>query len=214
MLPEQGRVSNEKNAEEPPAGEPNPGSEGLARVPGPSETVAARRGILKTLLGSALGVGFALLGAVGGLWAAATARFFMPNVTAEPADRFRAGYPRDYPPGWVETKYKDRYGVWIVHGTYRGRSQIFALRTVCTHLGCITIWQESEQKFKCPCHGSGFHPDGTNFEGPAPRPLERYAIRIAEDGQLEVDRSRIYQQELGQWEDPRSFVEGPELLRS
>ena len=80
------------------------------------------------------------------------------------------------------------------------------LRTVCTHLGCITVWQENERKFKCPCHGSGFYMDGVNFEGPAPRPLERYAIRVADDGQLEIDRSRIFQEELGQWQELASFV--------
>ena len=45
----------------------------------------------------------------------------------------------------------------------------------------------SEQKFKCPCHGSGFYITGINFEGPAPRPLERWAISIGDDGQLVVD---------------------------
>jgi cytochrome b6-f complex iron-sulfur subunit len=79
---------------------------------------------------------------------------------------------------------------------------------VCTHLGCTPNWLEGEQKFKCPCHGSGFYKDGINFEGPAPRPLERFAIRVSDDGQLEVDRSRKFQQELGQWEDPLSFVPG------
>ena len=34
-------------------------------------------------------------------------------------------------------------------------------------------WLDGEQKFKCPCHGSGFYMTGVNFEGPAPRPLER-----------------------------------------
>ena len=67
-------------------------------------------------------------------------------------------------------------------------------------------WQESQRVFKCPCHGSGFHPNGINFEGPAPRPLERYAIRIAEDGQLEVDTSVMFQEELGQWNNPASYV--------
>jgi len=170
------------------------------------KTVPSRRGILKTLFGSVVGIGFALFAAAGGLWSAALARFLMPNATTEQPNRFRAGFPADYPFGRVETKYKDRYGVWIVHATYRGQSQIYALRTICTHLGCITIWQENEQKFKCPCHGSGFYLDGRNCEGPAPRPLERCAIRIAADGQLEVDRSRIFQQELGQWDDPECFV--------
>ena len=48
--------------------------------------------------------------------------------------------------------------------------------------------------------------DGINFEGPAPRPLERYAISIADDGQLEIDKSKSFQEELGQWNDPASYV--------
>jgi cytochrome b6-f complex iron-sulfur subunit len=93
-----------------------------------------------------------------------------------------------------------------VHGEYRGQPQIFALRAVCTHLGCTPIWRENEQQFKCPCHGSGFDKDGTPVEGPAPRALDRYAIRVADDGQLEVDKSRTFQAERGQWKDPASFV--------
>ena len=84
--------------------------------------------------------------------------------------------------------------------------QLFALKSVCTHLGCTPNWLEAEQKFKCPCHGSGFYKDGINFEGPAPRPLERYIIGIADDGQVEIDKSRIFQEEMGQWSDPSSFV--------
>lgn len=165
-----------------------------------------RRSWLQSFFGATMGVGFAALAATGSLWAAATARFFVPNVTTEPARRFRVGAPAEFPPGSVVTRFKERYGVWIVHARYRGRLQIYALRTVCTHLGCITTWQESEGRFKCPCHGSGFTAGGINVEGPAPRPLERYAIRLTDDGQLEVDRSRTFQEELGQWDDPESYV--------
>jgi cytochrome b6-f complex iron-sulfur subunit len=96
--------------------------------------------------------------------------------------------------------------VWVVNGEYNGAPEIYALRSVCTHLGCTPNWLDAEQKFKCPCHGSGFYKDGINFEGPAPRPLERYAIRIADDGQLEIDKSKIFQEEKGQWADPACFV--------
>jgi cytochrome b6-f complex iron-sulfur subunit len=48
--------------------------------------------------------------------------------------------------------------------------------------------------------------EGFNTEGPAPRPLERYAIHIADDGRLEVDKSRKFQEELGQWNDPASYI--------
>ena len=165
-----------------------------------------RRGVLGGMLGSLVGLGFSALGAAGALWTFGTGRFLLPNVLTEPPHRFKAGFPGDYPPGHVEARFKDRHGVWVVHGTYRGHEQIYALRTVCTHLGCIVIWQAGDEKFKCPCHGSGFSREGINFEGPAPRPLARDAIRIADDGQLEVDKSRMFQEELGQWNDPASYV--------
>lgn len=165
-----------------------------------------RRGLLRTMFGSFLGLGFTALGVTGGLWTAATGRMLLPNVVTEPVRRFKIGRPEDYPPDRVETKYQQEHGVWIVRGTYRGQQQIYALRTTCTHLGCITIWLEAEQKFKCPCHGSGYSRGGINIEGPAPRPLERCAIRIADDGQLEIDLSKSYQEERGQWHDPNSYV--------
>ncbi len=48
--------------------------------------------------------------------------------------------------------------------------------------------------------------DGVNFEGPAPRPLERYAIQLAAAGQIEIDKSKTYQEEMGQWTDPSCFI--------
>jgi cytochrome b6-f complex iron-sulfur subunit len=47
---------------------------------------------------------------------------------------------------------------------------------------------------------------GINFEGPAPRPLERYKILLGADGQLVVDKNQKYQQEKGEWNNPDSFV--------
>ncbi len=129
-----------------------------------------------------------------------------PNILIEPPSIFKVGFPSEFPPGSVATQFKAQFGVWIVHTLYEGKDVIVALKSVCTHLGCTPNWLEAEQKFKCPCHGSGFYIDGINFEGPAPRPLERYAIRLdPSDGQLEVDKSRTFQQELGQWNDPASF---------
>ncbi len=135
------------------------------------------------------------------------ARFMMPNVLVEPPSNFKVGGPSDFSPGTVSTKFKAEYGVWIVNTAYQGKQIIFALRSVCTHLGCTPNWLEGEQKFKCPCHGSGFYIDGINFEGPAPRPLERVGITLAPDGLLEVDKALTFQQEMGQWEDPASFYE-------
>ena len=165
-----------------------------------------RRGFLQIALGSAMATGFTALSVTGGLFTLGLARFLFPNVLAEPPSKFKVGFKDAFPAGKVETKYVPQYGVWVVNGDFNGQQQIYALKTVCTHLGCTPSWLEAEQKFKCPCHGSGFYKDGINFEGPAPRPLERYAIRIADDGQLEIDKSRAFQEELGQWADPESFV--------
>ncbi|MFM8290385.1 MAG: ubiquinol-cytochrome c reductase iron-sulfur subunit [Planctomycetia bacterium] len=165
-----------------------------------------RRSFLEIALGSFMALGFTALSVTGGLFTLGLARFMFPNVLAEPPSKFKVGFKDAFPSGKVETKYVPQYGVWVVNGDFNGQQQIYALKTVCTHLGCTPSWLEAEQKFKCPCHGSGFYKDGINFEGPAPRPLERYAIRIADDGQLEIDKSRAFQEELGQWADPESYV--------
>uniref|UniRef100_A0A7C2JWA6 Ubiquinol-cytochrome c reductase iron-sulfur subunit n=1 Tax=Schlesneria paludicola TaxID=360056 RepID=A0A7C2JWA6_9PLAN len=146
---------------------------------------------------------------VGGIATLGTARFMFPNVLVEPPSKFKVGPASDYPLNTVSNKWKDQFGIWIVHtDQYQGKNLIFALQSVCTHLGCTPNWLDGEQKFKCPCHGSGFYITGVNFEGPAPRPLERMGIRIAEDGMLEVDKSVKFQEEMGQWKDPASFVDG------
>jgi cytochrome b6-f complex iron-sulfur subunit len=165
--------------------------------------VAALAGVF---VGSSLAVGFSSLVVTHVLWVLGMARFMFPNILTEPPTQFTVGFSDALAPGQVQTKYKAQFGVWIVRYEYDGQPQIYALQSVCTHLGCTPNWLEGEQKFKCPCHGSGFYKDGINFEGPAPRPLERFAIRIADDGQIEVDKSRTFKEEMGQWGDGASFV--------
>ena len=97
-------------------------------------------------------------------------------------------------------------GDWWAHRLVHDAGRFYALIAVCTHLGCTPNYLASEDKFKCPCHGSGFRLTGINFEGPAPRPLERAAIGLADDGQIQVDKSRHFQFELGQWSDAESFL--------
>jgi cytochrome b6-f complex iron-sulfur subunit len=171
---------------------------------------STRRGFIAAvcgaLFGSSLAIGFTSLAITHLMWLLGLARYMFPNILTEPPTKFKVGPPSVFAPGQVETKFIPEFGVWIVRYEYEGRPMIYALKAVCTHLGCTPNWLEAEQKFKCPCHGSGFYKDGVNFEGPAPRPLERYAISLADDGQLEVDKSRTFNQEQGQWKDPASFV--------
>ena len=131
-------------------------------------------------------------------------RFLFPRVLFEPESVFKAGAPSDYVTGTVSTRFLNSQRVWII----REPDGFYALSAICTHLGCTPKWFASEDKFKCPCHGSGFKRSGVNFEGPAPRPLERFKIGLAEDGQILVDKSQIFRQEKGDWNKPGAYLFG------
>lgn len=137
-----------------------------------------------------------------GIGGVAFGRFMFPRVLFEPSAVFKAGLPEEYPVGTVSERWKQEAGVWIVHEP----DGFYALLAVCTHLGCTPNWLNAENKFKCPCHGSGFHRDGINFEGPAPRPLERVKITLGDDGQLVVDKSVLFRFERGDWAKPEAFL--------
>jgi len=139
---------------------------------------------------------------------AATGRFMFPNVLNELPEQFKAGSQNEYGIG-VDERWKEKYGIWLVRTTEdieQHAAGFYSLSVTCTHLGCTPNYLSAENKFKCPCHGSGFRITGVNFEGPAPRPLERTRIVLAEDGQILVDKSRHFQRELGQWTDPEAFL--------
>ena len=156
-----------------------------------------------------MGLAWGAFAAATGGCLTATGRFMFPNVLNEPPLQFTIGFPDEYGEG-VDERWKDRQGVWIVRtpfDDYHEAPGFYALLVTCTHLGCTPNWLAAESKFKCPCHGSGFRPTGINFEGPAPRPLERAAIMLAEDGQIMIDKAQKYQEELGQWSEPGAFLE-------
>jgi cytochrome b6-f complex iron-sulfur subunit len=167
-------------------------------APAPQESALSRRSFMKW----SLPVGWVAFSAACASSLVATARFLFPNVLFEPPQSFKAGFPSEYNLGEVDTRWKDAFGVWVV----REPDGFYALIAVCTHLGCSPNWLSTENKFKCPCHGSGFYKSGVNFEGPAPRPLERARILLADDGQIMIDKSVKFQQEKGEWENPESFL--------
>lgn len=64
----------------------------------------------------------------------------------------------------------------------------------CTHLGCTVPWDETQQKFICPCHSSEFDRQGALINPPAPRPLDLFAVSIA-DGSVMVDTAAPLQRQ-------------------
>ena len=161
------------------------------------QNIINRKSFLTTL-----SIGWIAFAAATGGFFISMIRFLFPNVLFEPPQSFKIGFPDDFESGKVDLRFKKQYRVWIV----RDDEKIIALSTVCTHLGCTPNWQETERKFKCPCHGSGFRASGINFEGPAPRPLERYKISLGNDGQIIVDKTKSFKYEKGEWNRGESFL--------
>jgi len=189
-------------AEAPPP-PPKPSKPGIGDalrkiLSGPDDTdeskqiARRRRFVMASVLGF-LGVNFVMF-----------LRFFLPRALYEPKTNFTIGYPSDYGFG-VDTKFQNQYRIWVVRNT----EGIFVISAICTHLGCTPDWKASENKFKCPCHGSGYDPEGVNFEGPAPRPMDRAHVELDPEGKIVVDLSRLFRWPKGersQFNDPGAII--------
>jgi len=164
--------------------------QGPAAKTGPESDT--RRKFVARLTGAVIG-----LGSLVASWP--LLRSLIPNVLYEPPKRFGIGQPDRFQQG---VTFLDQHRLYL----FREGSGFFAISGICTHLGCtvkfsaFTRAQEMTVRnqtfialgeFHCPCHGSKFHGDGTNFAGPAPRPLKWHPLEIsAANGDLMVDLGR------------------------
>ena len=122
--------------------------------------------------------------AVAGLGTAVSAiRYLEPTVLYEEDTRFGVGRPEEIAVGTVLVLPKQR--IYVV----RSAEGFYALSSTCTHLGCMTRYDEAKHEIDCPCHGSRFRLDGQVLQSPAPRALPRLSITL-EQGVLYVDSSR------------------------
>lgn len=74
---------------------------------------------------------------------------------------------------------KSPVGPILIIGTSKSQNLI-AVNPTCTHLGCKVEWESQEKIFLCPCHASEFGVDGKVLNGPATKPLNKYAVKIIE----------------------------------
>jgi menaquinol-cytochrome c reductase iron-sulfur subunit len=128
--------------------------------------------------------------------ATASLRSLVPNVSYDAPTTVKLGPPAEYPDG---VKFLPDQRLYV----FREGNTFHAISAVCTHLGCTVRAVALSQvktadvggkkmrlthEFLCPCHGSKYTGDGTNYAGPAPRPLKWYRLSVAvDDGQLVVD---------------------------
>jgi menaquinol-cytochrome c reductase iron-sulfur subunit len=148
-----------------------------------------RRGFLGRLTAAVAAIGALVAG-----WP--LLRSLVPNVLYEPPKRFRIGNPERFQEG---VTFLEEHRIFL----FRESSSFHAISGICTHLGCtvkfspFTLPQEETVRqftyralgeFHCPCHGSKFRGEGTNFSGPAPRPLTCYHLELSPaTGELVVD---------------------------
>lgn len=160
----------------------------------------------------------AVLGSLGA-GGAAFGRFMYPRVLFEPNTIVKLGKPNEYQLNTVSERWLKTHRIWLARFADGSFAAIFGK---CTHLGCTPLWLEGENKFKCPCHGSGYRgvdraqggPNwaGVQFEGPAPRPLERFKIGLAEDGQIQIDMAVVYRGEMD--DNGKNWLAPNALLRA
>lgn len=75
--------------------------------------------------------------------------------------------------GWKVTS--EKATAWVLK---KSDSDVVAFAPQCTHLGCAYHWDDPSHTFICPCHTSAFSIDGKVLSGPAPRPLDRYEVKV------------------------------------
>lgn len=110
--------------------------------------------------------------------------FLSPKVVLERSQVFNAGALENYSPDTVTLNAENR--TYIIREKEGG---IYAISAVCTHLGCLTRWNENNGMITCPCHGTKYSKTGSVIEGPTSKTLPRFSICLNENNEIIVDRS-------------------------
>jgi cytochrome b6-f complex iron-sulfur subunit len=107
-----------------------------------------------------------------------------PNTSGGFGGVVEAGSVADYQEGAVQYFPTGRFYVTSASGG------LVALFQKCPHLGCRVPFCDSSGRFECPCHGSVYNIRGEYVQGPAPRGMDRFLIKVEGDKVL-VDTSQL-----------------------
>jgi Rieske Fe-S protein len=147
---------------------------------GPSDR---RRFLARIVMAIQGGMGMALAGVVGGAVVAPSfsrrqQEWRTAGALSDLADDEPAAVSVNVLRDDGHTAIVDRQVVFLVK---TGESEVTALSSTCSHLGCRVSWKPESRDLRCPCHGGGFDLTGAVTSGPPPAPLAKLATRIDGD---------------------------------
>lgn len=133
-----------------------------------------------------------------GQWSVGFLSFFTPKRLGAFGGTVVAGQAADFKVGDVKIVREGKFYVTRVPEGF------FALYWKCPHLGCTVPWVDQDPampgppgggdlayvdhgRFKCPCHGSIYNRYGQIIQGPAPRPMDRFPVKIDGSGRISVE---------------------------
>lgn len=174
-----------------------------ASPPGSAESGDSRRGFLTKIFAAGIGSVIVLVPLATGL-----VTFFSPlrrRGSQSKNDFVRVAYLDEIPADGTPRRFEviaDLWDKWTFNPDQpigsvflsRGNPSSDELRcfnTTCPHAGCsVRLADKGEEKeFKCPCHNSAFHLDGSVIQPtPSPRGLDTLSVEVrpGENGREEV----------------------------
>jgi Rieske Fe-S protein len=155
----------------------NGGDHSVLRDPGRRRVLARAVQAIHASIAAALGV---ILGGA----------IVLPSFARRREDWLEAGALSDLPfnepfAAMVRVQREDGYSQIVdrkvIFLVKTSETQVRALSSTCTHLGCRVSWDPESLLLKCPCHGGVFDANGAVKEGPPPTPLPTLPTRIDGD---------------------------------
>ena len=95
------------------------------------------------------------------------------DISALQGEVTRVRFTRLVRDGWMVRSVEEY--VWV-RKTPDGSVVVFEPH--CTHLGCAYDWNSDLRQFLCPCHGGKFDAEGDRIDGPPPRALDRFDVKV------------------------------------
>lgn len=104
---------------------------------------------------------------------------FSKSYTTAAIAVVNVGKISEYPPGTI--KFINKAKTFVISD----EEGIYAVSSVCTHLGCII--NQKEKELVCPCHGAKFDISGKVLSGPAKQDLNWYHLELGKENNIILD---------------------------